>query len=260
LLWFLPTIFLATVLSRLVLANLLRGKLAGSAARKVAALVAAAAFCALGVAMTAVRFKYDWPWNLNIALIGAAFMLTGYVLKDSGIFSRVRQARVPVQLGLFALLLAATVLIARMNIAVRDNSYGRVVMALGYFGSPVLFFVGGVVGTLKVSMLAMLLERGRPLRLFFASVGTETMTILAIHNTIRTEAERYLVRPLDDLWASIAFSLAVLLVSWGIAIVLRKLAPSLVSGNVALVEPKKPRPVLPGDGSADTAGPTAPSA
>ena len=252
-LWFLPAMLICNVLSRLIVANLQRGRLAKPVARRVTAAVAAAVCLLGGLALTRQRPTYGWPWEFNVALVGTAFSLVGYLLRDVGAVERARQARAPVQLLLFTVLACATILLARANREVLGNSYGRVVIVRGYFGNPALFFLTGIIGTAAVSVLAMLVDRLRFIRVPLSSIGKETIIILAVHNTLRVVAQNLAGGIQGNLWFSFVLSLAVLLVSWAIALVLRRIAPSFASGNVALVDAVKRKPDRPDGSEADAA-------
>ena len=231
-LWFLPCLFLSSIMVRLLLSfvsrvgekkNLKMGILVG---------LVFANFIVGGVLglLLPMFENYDLPFSLNCAFIGNGFMLSGYLIKQllqmhySFEYSRYRLLSFIT--GIVSLVLLC--ILSFYNVKATDNFWGRVVMARSLFGNYILFICSGIIGSLSILMLTRVCFRKQNI---ICAIGAETLTILCIHSLLISWVEKVLYKIAINSWlmvfALIILSAAVLAFSYVVAILIGKIVPNL---------------------------------
>ena len=155
-LWFLPALLFAEV----IFINLFnRFKKIGTR------IFAAIAICA-GVGFNMEDF-FVLPMGADIALVAQIFILAGVLLRRHKIHERL-------DLKICAVLILLLMAAFHFNILVS--------MDLRQYGNPLLFYAGGIAGTLLVMKISMLLTKfGGALCAVMNSCGRQSMAILIFH-------------------------------------------------------------------------------
>ena len=155
-LWFLPALLFAEI----IFINLYnRFKKIG------AGIFVAVAICAI-IGFNMKKF-FVLPMGADIALVAQVFILAGVLLRRHKICERLD---FKICAGLILLLVAAF----RFNILVS--------MDLRQYGDPLLFYVGGIAGTLLVMKISILLTKlGGTFCAVMNSCGRQSMAILIFH-------------------------------------------------------------------------------
>lgn len=158
-LWFLPTLFSASLLFWALM-------------RAVAGrprVVQAAAFALAGATGAAAGRLAFLPWGLDVALVTQPFFWAGYLLRQAGWLARRRSLPAPAWLAgaaLYALSLALN---------------GPVAMNVREYGSLPLFYAGGLGGSLVVLGLAQGLAARPAAYRVLTLLGRNSLVILSFH-------------------------------------------------------------------------------
>ena len=123
-----------------------------------------AAYVVLGFLYSGTRL----PWDIELAGIGATFVIAGHLARRSGLTARLGAH--PWQWALVPVLLGLLVWVARANGTVNVNG--------AEFGaSPVLFYLGAFLGIGLLLLVSALLPATR----FATRVSLDTLVIFALH-------------------------------------------------------------------------------
>ena len=124
----------------------------------------AAVICAV-IGLTAKDF-FILPMSLDIALVSQIFLLAGILIRKNNVVERI---------DLKFCLLFELILIAAFyfNIHV-DMDYRE-------YGNPLLFYSGGIAGTLLVMKLSALMSTGNKIFSLISNCGRQSMMILVLH-------------------------------------------------------------------------------
>lgn len=156
-LWFLPALLLAEIIF-INLCNLFRK-------------IGAGIFFAVGICAVAgftVKNFFVLPMGADIALVAQVFMLAGVLMRKFKITERLN-------LKICAGLIIILVLSFKFNDVL-------VSMDLRQYGNPILFYAGGIAGTLLVIKISMLLTKaGGVLSDVMNRCGRQSMMILILH-------------------------------------------------------------------------------
>lgn len=155
-LWFLPCLLLAEIIFIKFYSRI------ESLETFVLALVAAAY---AGFLLS--RFGY-LPLGMNVALVSQIFLLTGVLIRKYNFAERM-------DLKLCGVLTFILIISFRLN--------GRVEMSGAIFGEPILFYAGGLAGTLIVMKFSALMTDGKIFSLI-SDCGRQSMLILILHPLI----------------------------------------------------------------------------
>lgn len=105
-------------------------------------------------------------WGFNVALVSQTFLLAGILIKRYNIVER---------LNIKVCLLLEIVFI----VALLFNE--RVEMSAAIYGNPLLFYAGGIAGTLLVMKLSALMSTGNKIFSLIGDCGRQSMMILVLH-------------------------------------------------------------------------------
>jgi len=186
-LWFLPTLFLALLVARIVLQAW--GRLGSTA------VVALTMFVLVSLAYFALHiwtppFEYlrwpsgkgpiGWPWSIEIVPIALVFCLSGYLLKEAGILHRIPLWYLAV---MFSVVIVAYLLGARVDLNLRLMSPYMLALMAALGGSLAIMIAGRSIAKIGA---------GRDL---METIGQHTLVILAFHVTFQNAALA-IIRPL----------------------------------------------------------------
>ena len=187
-LWFLPVLFLAYLITEMVLRIANRLKMPNLA-------------IAIGIAGTiTIGFiiphypQYGYPWGLDIAFIAAAFMLIGFFLQRGN-------EKITNNIVRLVILIISSILFV-VVVRYSNTSVGYVLMANAIYGNCFVFFANALLGSIIVLMAACLLSKFHLKCL--SATGQKTLGIFVIHKPI-VEAGRNIVVKLGYNYNSIIF-------------------------------------------------------
>ncbi len=159
--WYLTAYFSASLVYHLVADRCIAGK--KYAVCCVAVLVA--------VTMALAELPVLLPWSLDIACVGALFMLAGTLLGRAHFFEK--EWNIPLIAGTAAVYLIVSTINPGINMSVRE--YGK------YQALSVPFFIlTGLTGSMLCIWLGKLIQNSLPGKLM-AYIGRNTMILLAFH-------------------------------------------------------------------------------
>lgn len=217
-LWFLPVMFLASMLAELVL-------LVSTKVRKneTLAVVVGMAVCFWIGFIFPHHGTYGDLWGMDIAFIATAFMLLGMlVCQEIGL--------IPKTIWKFAIAVGACVVFV-ITVRLSSSSVGYVLMANADYGNPVVFFINAVAGSVLVIMIscliAVLMHRTRVL----SWIGVRTLGIFVVHKPI-IELGRTVVTKMglsfDNPMMVVGITMVTLAVSCVIVAVIEKVIPEII--------------------------------
>ena len=182
-LWFLPVLFLAFMISDVVL------MLLGWIGKYMDGIVfSGAAVCFLIGLLLPHQPVYGDPWGADIAFVAAGFMLLGTI-----IFHWInRNAN---SSGKIVVAIAACVIFV-FSIRYSSSSVGYVLMGNADYGNPVVFIINSMAGSLFVVMVCFLAPRVHRFRIL-QWIGARTMGIFIVHkpivNAVKTIATEVII-------------------------------------------------------------------
>ena len=139
--------------------------------------IASLVFGALGLFLP--RFANGYPWSVDIAMLGLALMIWGYLAR--GAMDRLSEK--PWLCLLISLLaLAVLILTYRLNLSGLSNKYVEVSDRL--FGNPALFLLDALCGCLFVVGLSVFLAEIPLLDHLLSRLGRDTIPVLVLHKPV----------------------------------------------------------------------------
>lgn len=165
-LWFLPVLFIASVLTEIIVFYS-----CDKPHSEWRIGIIAVIFC---VGVFPHMKSYGDPWGIDIALVATAFMLLGFLcrrLMDEFVRNILIQA---VVFGLSVALLALSVLL-------NNPSEGYVLMANGVYGNMLLFIMGSLAGITMVILIAKWLSNIKFGKQKILLIGENTLGIFLVH-------------------------------------------------------------------------------
>lgn len=180
-LWFLPVMFVATLLASSILMRTdNKGMLAG--------------IC-VGMYVLSIllpKIKWGYPLSLDIAIMATCFILCGYLVKGYiNCKPSMRQLLVMLAVGL------TVTTIYRFD-SINDNSY--VLMSTKRIGNPIIFLADSLSGTLLTFSLAEILGRSVCLSRCMQFIGKNTMVILCLHKPMISVMDMMIFRNIPMHW------------------------------------------------------------
>lgn len=171
--WFIPCFFMASVISYFTI--YLINKFNNS---KLCYFTAIGCLLLISWLLNFINLSVGFPFNLDVAFSGAGFILMGnllgMIIRDKKILENIRlKIAILISSGVL------TVLFALLNITAYNNLYGRLVMALGYYGFYPWFILGGIAGSVCVIVLSSMIENIK-LSGYLQSIGRNTFGILMV--------------------------------------------------------------------------------
>lgn len=124
----------------------------------------AAVICAV-IGLTAKDF-FILPMSLDIALVSQIFLLAGILIRKNNVVERI---------DLKFCLLFELILIAAFYFNIHVDMNHR------EYGNPLLFYAGGIAGTLLVMKLSALMSTGNKIFSLISDCGRQSMMILVLH-------------------------------------------------------------------------------
>lgn len=185
--WFLPCFFVADILACLAFyVTRKNGKYLG---------LLAILYFVVSFGLNFINLGYDFPFNLDVAFSGAAFICIGHYADEKKVFDVIEKnnsLKKSILAGVFFIL---TGLFAFLNVPAYNNDFGRLVMALGYYGYFWMFVLSGLAGALLVIIISMNLQNLK-LSNYLAMIGTNTFTILLMQQFVIDLIEK-VIKKLD---------------------------------------------------------------
>lgn len=182
----------------------------------------------VGYLLGIIRPSFGMPFSLDVSFIGAAFICIGLFIKKSTMIDKIKYLMPWKKLVISIILLILTYFVAISNKQSYDNEYGRVVMALAYYGNILLFILSGIIGSLSVIILASFIDDAFEVKLI-DKIGKNTLLILLLQQITIT----YIEKLLKDLiyiriWITpIVLSTVVLLICHFISLFITTIYPNL---------------------------------
>ena len=219
-LWFLMVLFISHVYLLLVykLMQIKNGRNA------LLLLIIAIALFTIGVILP-YGGKYGYPWMMNVAFVGSAFILAGILLRK--LVSKFSDLVITWRLGILIISLIAFIIIMPVN----KPSTGYVLMADGIYGNAIVFALTALLGSMIVIMISQISDVILSRQSFILWVGKNTLGIYLIHKFIISGVHTILNNwGLDNNNVAIACatSVLVLLVSCAVVVVINKFVPFIL--------------------------------
>lgn len=163
-LWFLPTMFLAVLISQVTICKI---------SRPVLLMLFASVIFILSLDIP--QYSKGYPWGLDVAIMMAPFIIAGYL------FETIMSSKSKWDFKLFwgFILFGLLVTITRLIIAKDTNGY--VLVAERRIGNPVLFVIGAIGGCLFVYGLSRIIREYFRENVLISFVGRNTLSIFVIH-------------------------------------------------------------------------------
>lgn len=151
-LWFLPCLFISELIFFFILKHVKTIELK---------IITILGMSVLGIMIGKL---YALPWSIDIAMVVQIFLGVGYVLK-------IKKFNISVWIG-----------IASLSILLIDVHFlGRVDTASRYYKNALMYFVGGISGTLFILWISDIIARVKYISKLFSYLGMQSMTIFIWH-------------------------------------------------------------------------------
>lgn len=183
--WFLPCFFLADMLF-IFSKKLLRKNII------LESIMAISAFLG-GWILNYVDLSLGYFMSFDIALCGLGFIITGDILRKTGIIKKIYNNSTLKNIVLFIVFLIAAFGIAVLNKTSYENEYFRPVMALGYYGNYILFILTGLLGSFSIIFISIVLERTNNISIA-QQIGENTFCILLVQQICINCSEKVIRR------------------------------------------------------------------
>lgn len=182
--WFVPCFFVADIITCIVLYF--------SKNSKIALFAFTGLLFTVSYLLNKIHFTYGFPFSLDVACLGASFICIGHLLSEFNVFAYIEKRKSFIKPIIFSLSIGLTVLFSFINKPACLNSYGRPVMALGYYGNIFLFILGGVAGSLMIIILSIYIQNtllGKKIE----TIGRNTFTILMLQQSVINLIEGFII-------------------------------------------------------------------
>lgn len=213
-LWFLPALFWAKVIDRLTM-QLIHRFIHNESPVVLAAFGLILGGCG---ALLAADGSNAMIWGIDIALMGAALIFLGRLLKP--LLERIRQMPLKGKLSVAAIALVASLILAYANLSYAENAQGiyyltkAVWMAHGYFGVHwILFLISSAVSGVFIMTVAMLLE---PVEIL-SRLGRNTLGYMLVHGRLYPLAA-WVVTPMLGFFPAIVVAVLVSVVNLALCV------------------------------------------
>jgi acyltransferase len=111
------------------------------------------------------------PWGADIALVSQLFIFIGYQIRDKNLYTRVTINQV-----------VALVVFLAVMLLISYYINGRVDMNGRIYKNFLLFYMGGVSGSILIFVLSRTIGLYQKISVFFTNCGKETLIILFFHS------------------------------------------------------------------------------
>ena len=173
--WFIPCFFVADIITCLVLYFCKNNKKG--------LLTFTGLLLTVSYLLNKLHLTYGFPFSLDVACLGAGFICIGHLLSEFNTFAYIEKSKSFIKFLIFSLSIGLTLFLPFTNKAACLNSYGRPVMALGYYGNLLLFILGGIAGSLMIIILSIYIQNtllGKKIE----PIGRNTFTILMLQQSV----------------------------------------------------------------------------
>lgn len=154
------------------------------------------------------RLPQGYPWCLDVSFAALAFMILGYLIKDS--FSSVLRKR---GYAITVCLLGFLLLTLTFRFNLSKISINNADLAGRYFGNPLLYYFDAFCGSLFVLSLSDMLKNAGKAGSLLAAFGRHTIPILVIHKPVvraaAAVAEKLELHPILGVACGMVFALLV---------------------------------------------------
>lgn len=237
-LWFLPCFFAAVIIFSFLMSACNKSKLkvwlimAG-----VVLLLVGAVVCDYWRGTQPMLTKYGYPLNVDVALVGAVFMVVGYYSRQMIDWFNTQKQWLPwLPIVMVVASFVVTGFTAYMNLPESLNPVcAHVEMSVGAYGDWGLFFVNALLMSAALIGLSVLTDKwlkNKKLPLF---IGQNSLTILCIHGTILLAVSKVLPKigltGVDDMSLiiqGIVSYVIVIVASIPVIIAIKRYVPNLV--------------------------------
>ena len=235
-LWFLPCFFASVIVFSLlmnVVGNKLKSKHWLIVVGVVILLVGAVA-CGYLKDMQPMLLKYGYPMNIDVALVGAVFMVAGYYFRY--MIDWINAHKQWVLIVTVVALFVVTGFTAFLNLPQSLNpGSDHVEMAVGAYGNWGLFFLNALLMSFALIGLSVLVDKWVNKKKLLLFVGQNSLTILCIHGMLLLLASKVLpkigltgVSDGELLLRGVVSYMIVIAVSIPIILLIKRFVPNLV--------------------------------
>ena len=237
-LWFLPCFFLAVIIFsiQMNISNKFNNKLKTITAHMggVILMLIAVKICKHIKEVEPSIEKFGYPFNFDMALAGAVFMVAGYYFRQ--IIDWLNTQKQWVLLAIVAVLFIITGFTAYINLPESLNpACAHVEMSVGALGNWGLFFMNALLMSFALIGLSVAIDKWISKKKLLLFIGQNSLTILCIHGTILLAASKVLPKlglvGTDDVslvLQGVVSYMIVIAVSIPAIMLIKRFAPNLV--------------------------------
>lgn len=191
-LWFLPCFFVAVLVFSLLM------NIGGKSKHKVWIIITGVAVMLVGTklcdmleGMYPMIAKYGYPFNFDMALVGAVFMVAGHYFRQ--MIDWLNAQKQWWMLAIVAVLFVATGFTAYLNLPESLNpACAHVEMSVGALGNWGLFFMNALFMSFALIGVSVLIDKWISKKKLLLFISQNSLTILCIHGTILLVASNVL--------------------------------------------------------------------
>ena len=190
--------------------------------------------CGMLEGMYPMIAKYGYPFNFDMALVGAVFMVAGHYFRQ--MIDWLNAQKQWWMLAIVAVLFVVTGFTAYMNLPESLNpACAHVEMSVGALGNWGLFFMNALLMSFALIGLSVLIDKWISKKKLLLFIGQNSLTILCIHGTILLAASKALSKlglvGTDDMSLviqGIASYAIVIIASIPVIVLIKRFVPNLV--------------------------------
>ena len=200
----------------------------------VSVLLVGTKLCGMLEGMYPMIAKYGYPFNFDMALVGAVFMVAGHYFRQ--MIDWLNAQKQWWMLAIVAVLFVVTGFTAYMNLPESLNpACAHVEMSVGALGNWGLFFMNALLMSFALIGLSVLIDKWISKKKLLLFIGQNSLTILCIHGTILLAASKALSKlglvGTDDMSLviqGIASYAIVIIASIPVIVLIKRFVPNLV--------------------------------
>ena len=157
----------------------------------VAVMLVGTKLCDMLEGMYPMIAKYGYPFNFDMALVGAVFMVAGHYFRQ--MIDWLNAQKQWWMLAIVAVLFVATGFTAYLNLPESLNpACAHVEMSVGALGNWGLFFMNALFMSFALIGVSVLIDKWISKKKLLLFIGQNSLTILCIHGTILLVASNVL--------------------------------------------------------------------
>lgn len=217
--WYLPCFFVADILYEV--SSKFAKKL------KLSQFFVALVYFAIGYILNRYKLPMGYFMSFDVAFCGAAFIIIGDMLKKSQLIDKIYCLKLYIKIVCMFGAFCLCVVLALNNPDSYANEYGRLVMALGYYGNFALFILTSLFGSMGILFLSMIVESTR-CTFIMEAIGRNTLCILLVQQIVIIYIEKIITWTSMQLNPILALGIAMiaLIISHALSLIITYIVPN----------------------------------